>query len=262
VAHFYFSIYNKELLTLEEFVHKFQTEILPAYHHFREETTAAPSSDWMPSLASMSPMERYHALEKPYLVTPDWQTLSILKMRHTAGCKISRYGIRFQNVWYWDDALFSHMGNTANIFYHAVEKPLAPSSITVTVNGKFVCEAFPAQKLNFTDANPIELQAHLDGQNRHTAEMKHTITRINRSAAAILPEKEAAADHASNTILPEKVQLRDHSYTVQTVEQTPALSEKVPATTDNTDNSAADAYSNKTSQSSIQEILTFLFGEK
>ena len=257
------STFTAIILTLEEFVHKFQTEILPAYHHFREETTTVPSPDWTPSLASMSPLERYHALEKPYLVTPDWQTLSILKMRHTAGCKISRYGIRFQNVWYWDDALYPHMGNTANIFYHAVEKPLAPSSITVTVNGKFVCEAFPAQKLSFTDANPIELQAHLYGQNRHTAEMKHAITRINRSVSAILPEERAAADHnTSNTILPEKVQLRDHSYTVQTIEQTPALSTQVPATTDNTDETAAGASSNKTSQSSIQEILSFLFGEK
>lgn len=138
-----------------------------------------------------------------------------------------------------------------------MEKPLAPSSITVTVNGKFVCEAFPAQKLNFTDANPVELQAHLDGQNRHTAEMKHTITRINRSVSAILPEEGAAADHTSNTILPEKVQLRDHSYTVQTVEQTPALSSHVAATTDNTDATAADACSKKTSQASVQEILTF-----
>jgi len=253
---------TKELLTLEEFVQKFQTEILPAYHHFREETTTAPSPDWMPSLASMSPLERYHALEKPYLVTPDWQTLSILKMRHTVGCKISRYGIRFQNVWYWDDALYPYMGNTANIFYHAVEKPLAPSSITVTVNGKFVCEAFPAQKLSFTDANPIELQAHLDGQNRHTAEMKYAITRINRLVSAILPEEGTSADHTPNTILPEKAQLRDHSYTVQIVEPAPALSEKVAATTDNTDKTAADACSNRTSQASIQEILSFLFGEK
>ena len=139
--------------------------------------------------------------------------------------------------------------------------PVLGAICAVTVNGKFVCEAFPAQKLSFTDANPIELQAHLDGQNRHAAEMKHAITRINRSVSAILPEEGAAADHTLNTILPEKVQLRDHSYTVQTIEQTPALSEKVGATTDNTDNSAADACSKKTSQASIQKILSFLFGE-
>ena len=88
---------NKELLTLEEFVMKYQSEILPAYHHFRED---APEdmNEWTPSLDSMSPMERYHALEKPYMVTPNWQTLSALKMHHAAGCKIRRHGIRFQNV--------------------------------------------------------------------------------------------------------------------------------------------------------------------
>ena len=84
---------NKELLTLEEFVMKFQSEILPAYHHFREDAPEE-KGEWMPTLDSMSPMERYHALEKPYLVTPDWQTLSALKMHHAAGCKIRRHGIR------------------------------------------------------------------------------------------------------------------------------------------------------------------------
>ena len=246
---------NKELLTLEEFVMKFQSEILPAYHHFHEDAPEEMGG-WMPALASMSPMERYHALEKPYLVTPDWQTLCALKMHHAAGCKIRRHGIRFQNVWYWDDALAQHMDAAADVFYHAVEKPLAPSSITVTVNGRFVCEAFPAQKLPFTDAEPAQLQAHLDGQRKHQQEMKKTICRINQSVAGILPP-DAAAAAAS-----EKTQLRSHCYAAALGEQTPALSGNAHSLPDSPEMPPeAGACQDKTSPSSIQEVLSFLFGE-
>lgn len=246
---------NKELLTLEEFVMKFQSEILPAYHHFRED---APEdmNEWTPSLNSMSPMERYHALEKPYMVTPDWQTLSALKMHHAAGCKIRRHGIRFQNVWYWNDALAQHMDAAADVFYHAVEKPLAPSSITVTVNGRFVCEAFPAQKLPFTDADPVLLQAHLDGQRKHQQEMKKAICRINQSVAGILPPDATAAEAS------EKTQLRSHCYAAAIGEQTPALSDNAHSLPDSPEMTPeTGARQSKTSPSSIQEVLSFLFGE-
>lgn len=246
---------NKELLTLAEFVVKFQTEILPAYHHFRE-AASEDMGQWMLTPASMSPMERYHALEKPYLVTPDWQTLSALKMHHAADCKIRRHGIRFQNVWYWDDALAQHMDAAADIFYHAVEKPLSPSSITVTVNGRFVCEAFPAQKLPFTDADPAQLQAHLDGQRRHQQEMKKTICRINQSVAGILPPDASAAATS------EKAQLRSHCYAAALYEQTPTLSDNALPLQDSPEMTpVAGACQNKTSPSSIQEVLSFLFGE-
>lgn len=243
---------NKELLTLEEFVEKFQSEILPAYHHFREDT---PENMGTPTLSSMSPMERYHALEKPYLVTPDWRTLSALKMHHAVGCKIRRHGIRFQNVWYWDEALARHMDALADVFYHAVEKPLAPSSLTVTVNGRFVCEAFPAQRFPFTNADTVELQAHLDGQRRHQHEMEKTVCRINRSAAGILPPDTTAA--AS-----EKAQLRSHCYAAALGKQTSALSDSEQPLPDSPEvTPAADACQAKTSPSSVQEMLSFLFGE-
>ena len=238
---------------------KFQSEILPAYHHFREEASENDPRDmdnWMPVLASMSPMERYHALEKPYLVTPDWRTLSALKMHHTSGCKIRRHGIRFQNTWYWDDALRQHIGDSADVFYHAVEKPLVPSSITVAVNGKFVCEAFPAQRLPFTGANPVVLQSHLDGQKKHQREMKQVITRINQSAAGILPS------YATASTMSEKAQLRDLCYAATVNEQAPALPEDDTASSDSPKmNPEAGVCQTKTSPADFQEMLSFLFGE-
>jgi hypothetical protein len=247
---------SKKLLTLEEFVSRFQSEILPAYHHFRETRQETSEADgWTPSFSSMSPLERYHALEKPYLITPGWQTLSALKLHHKPGCSIRHHGIRFQNVWYWDDTLRSHMGSTADIFFHAVEKPLAPSSITVTVNGKFVCEAFPAQKMAFLNENPAVLQSHLDGQEQHRAEMNQALTRINHSASAILPPEASAS-------LPEKTQLRDQCYAPSVKNEAPAPPDGFQVQTGSTKTSPeTDASSAKTSPSTFQEMLTFLFGE-
>lgn len=131
-----------------------------------------------------------------------------------------------------------------------------PSSITVTVNGRFVCEAFPAQKLPFTDADPTQLQTLLDGQRRHQQEMKKTICRINQSAAGILPP-DASAAAAS-----EKAQLRSHCYAAALYEQTPALSDNALPLPDSPEMTpVASACQNKTSPSSIQEVLSFLFGE-
>lgn len=181
---------KKELLTMDAFVQKFQSEILPAYHQFHKAGS-----------------------------TPDWQTLCALKLHHAPDCHVGCQGIRFQNVWYWDDALREHIGSSANVFYHSVEKPFAPSSLTVTVGGRFVCEAFPAQKLPFTGADPAELQAHMDGNRQHEKSLKETITRIDRSAAAILPPE------ASASTVSEKAQLRDHCYAASVMEQASAPSD-------------------------------------
>lgn len=243
---------SKQLLTLEEFVHKFRSEILPAYHHFRE-TSNVPAG-WTPELSSMSPLERYHALEKPYQITPDWRTLSALKMHHASGCKIGQHGVRFQNVWYWDDALRHHIGMSADIFYHTAPKPLAPSSITITVNGNLVCEAFPAQKLPFIDADPAALQEHMDAQRLHEQELKSAITRVRRSAA-ILPHG------AESTAISEKALLRNECYTASLSTQTSALPDDAPPSPGSPELPSVADVQQTTSSSSIQEVLSFLFGE-
>ena len=48
----------------------------------REQQDDDFESEWIPDFSSMSPMERYHILEKPLWSTPDRQTLCILKLHH------------------------------------------------------------------------------------------------------------------------------------------------------------------------------------
>ena len=95
--------------------------------------------------------------------------------------------------------------------------PVTLAPITVTVNGRFVCEVFPAQKLPFTDADPAQLLAHLDGQRKHQQKIEKTICRINQSVAGILPPD------ATATEVSEKTQLRSHCYAAAIGEQTPPV---------------------------------------
>ena len=233
---------NKELMTLEDFVRKFQDEILPAYHH-QKECDDDFSSEWIPAFSSMSPMERYHILEKPYMVTPDWQTLCILKLHHETR-KIRSSGIKFRDEWYWADEMSEYINQYCDIFYHAVEKPLVPLSLTVTVNGRFVCEAFPAQRLKYVGEDRIILQEHLDGQHRAEQKISKSLTRIKRSAAGILPQ------HIDKWEETERRQLRDECY-APTVEEA-ASSPDVPDHND-------DAIASKTNSLEIDEIFASMF---
>ena len=149
-----------------------------------------------------------------------------------------------------------------NGIFNRLNLPLVASggfdvySLMVIVSGRFACEAFPAQKLPFTGADPAELQAHMDGNRQHEKALKETITKINRSAAAILPPG------ASSSTVSEKAQLRDHCYATSVTEQASAPSDNAGTLPDGPENiPGADAASKTTPPSAMQEFLNFLFGE-
>lgn len=111
---------EKKLLTLEEFVSKFEGEFLPAYHGLPtppEETSEAEGmSGWMLSFESMSPAQRYSALDKAKTLVPDWKTLGILKRHYYPdSAVVSHRGVRFQKVYYTDEALAAHVGDRVDI---------------------------------------------------------------------------------------------------------------------------------------------------
>ena len=53
-------------------------------------------------------------------------------------------------------------------------------SITVLMNGHYLCEAYPVEPLPFVDADPDKLQAHLDAQARQQKKMQAPVTRLKR----------------------------------------------------------------------------------
>ena len=155
-----------KLLTLASFAQYFQSVILPDYHN----TVAEGSTD------RMTPLESYRTLPKARDLIPTWKTMSILKSRR-AYYTVQRQGIRCQNVFYWSDALDPYVGYRMLVYY---SESLPPLSITVLLNGHYLCEAYPVEVLPFIGAESDKLQAHLDAQALQKKKMQAPVTRIRR----------------------------------------------------------------------------------
>ena len=103
----------------------------------------------------------------------------------------------------------------------------------------------------------IYLSVNTDLLTRNIQELKETITRINRSAAAILPPE------ASASTVSEKAQLRGYCYAASVTEQASAPSDSAGTLPDGPEcDPEADARSKTTSPANVQEFLNFLFGEE
>lgn len=157
---------EEKLFTLASFVAYFASVILPDYHN------TIPKD----SKSRMTPLECYRKLPKARDLIPTWKTMSILKSRR-AYYTVQRQGIRCQNVFYWSDALDPYVGCRLLVYY---SQALPPLSITVLLNGRYLCEAYPVEALPFVDATPEQLQAHLDAQALQRKKMQAPVTRIKR----------------------------------------------------------------------------------
>lgn len=230
---------QKKLLTLEEFVSYFQNTILLEYHNTVDaETTIPELPGWNLSSKYMSPAQRYAFLEKAKTITPDWRTISILKMHHSPDHKVHRWGIRFCNTYYQADELGGLVGASVDILFNRVQPPYAPSSISVIHNNRYLCEAIPAEVRHLTGDSPIDIMHASDRQNQPARDMKAQLTRIRRSAESILPEK--AQSNPS-----EKNQLYDMVFA-------PSVEEEL----DTSEITCPD-----TKKSYVQKGLSFLFGD-
>lgn len=240
---------EKKLLTLEEFVSYFQNTILPEYHDTPDtETTIPDLPGWELSKESMSPMQKYRLLEKAKTITPDWSTICVLKMHHSSGHRVGKWGIRFKNVYYQADALAYIVNESVDILYHKVQPPFAPSSITIIHNGAFLCEAFPAEKRYLISDSAIEVMLDSDRQSNAAHEIHAKIKRIRRSSSALLPSE-------AKSVIKGNGQLYDHTYTA-------AVSEDLSESMESTEmNESADNFEFSVSKDQIQNGLSFLFGD-
>lgn len=229
----------KKLLTLEEFVAYFQDTVLPEYHNRIDPNTSLPQlPGWSLSCESMTPLQKYNFLEKAKTVTPDWSTIGILKMHHSAGHKVGRWGIRFCNTYYQADELSRVGDDLVDILFHRVQPPYAPSSITVIHRNRYLCEAFPAERRQLVGDSCVAIMHDSDRQNQPAHEIKASLSRIRQSVKSILPDKAQSAPS-------EKNQLYDLTY---------APSVEAEADGNNASKPITQA-------SSIQKSLSFLFGE-
>lgn len=192
---------QKKLLTMNEFVSYFENTILPEYHNMIDtETTIPELPGWNLSMKSMSPAQKYELLEKAKTITPDWSTISIMKMHHSPKHTVTRKGIRFSNTFYQADELGGMVDTEVDILFNRVCPPFAPASISVIHNNKYICEAIPAEIRHQAGDSSLDLTLDSDRQNRPAREMKSQVTRIRRSAEAILPDKAKSKPNEKNQL--------------------------------------------------------------
>ena len=250
---------EKRLLTFEEFVDYFQNVILPTYHGMTENLDEASHAEeaiddgYTLSLESMSPAQKYRNLEKARNVIPDWKTMGIL-MRHYEpdATEIKQYGVRFAGIYYQHEKLNEYAGQRASILYHSYCKPFAPSSIIVIVEGKAICEAFPAYRNKMSGESPAKLSEDRRIQNAPSIKMAKTIERIGKSVHNILPENVESHE------LSEKEQLQEYSFAPMPVDGNIASQENVNYTS-NPDNAAKHDKNNWNED--FDAAHEFLFGK-
>ena len=250
---------SKKLYTLEEFSHKFATEILPAYHGEKDQAITNPEiPGWTLDIQNMTPMQRYENLTKSRTLIPSYKTVSIIKNHFKPNCLIQPQGIRFEYIYYDAEELQQLRGQYADILYFKVTKPYAPSSITVIYQSEYLCEAFPDNVNGYTGIPDQVLSEISHSQNKQASEINRAVAKVRKNVGGILPPNMTTASLESfqKSATGQREQLRDESYSVPYEKRTDT-NEAIK----NSSQSTPDIKDIKTSKTRFQEGLDFLFGQ-
>jgi putative transposase len=140
-----------ELLNMDELYALLINEILPMYD-------ATPHEGY----GGRTPAELYRTLPKARDEVPGGAMLAIAK-EEQAKRKVGVWGIRFNNVWYWDYAMTHYTGQWVQVLYDRDE--LSTLSIfTVPGNGKqakFICVAEPKEELQMVGEDAEKLKRYV-----------------------------------------------------------------------------------------------------
>lgn len=156
------------LWTLDQMYAYIRDTVLPEYH-------ARPHQGH----GDKAPMELYNTLPRARHDQPDWDVLALAR-KHMTERKISQSGIRFKNELYWHDNMIGLAGQDAVIRY----SPSGLSSVTVMVDGRFLCEAPVKERLALIDAPEEQLGLHMSKQKRQKRDTTDRIKWASRSMFA------------------------------------------------------------------------------
>lgn len=164
-----------ELMTMDEFVEVFQSQILPAYH-------AHPHSGYN----NEAPAARYARLPKARGEIFSWAILDELRMQQ-AERVVTTQGIKFRGRLYWDRELVHLVGE------HVVIKFSDCDMDSITVRGtdaRFICVAELRFAMQYVGEDPETIARHVAMQKQQELEVRQRI----RSYGARLPGKRASGN--------------------------------------------------------------------
>lgn len=158
-----------QLWTMDQFYEYLQDTVFPEYHNRPHE-----------GHDDRKPIDLYNTLPRARDDQPSWAMLAVARLNMTER-KITQSGIKFKNRTYWDDELIGQAGQTATIRYS--ESDL--TSVTVLLNGRFLCEAGIKERLQLIDEDQEKLAAHMSKQK---AQLRDTVERVRRASRSVFAD--------------------------------------------------------------------------
>ena len=169
-----------ELWTFEKFARYWFEELIPTYNNSVFDNSGAPIT---PSQEHPSPQLKYLSLEKINKLVPDWDSLSVLKERKNEYA-VQDNGVKYNGEVYWHpalEALKTPRGQEKKKVRVYDFDSSFRHSITLSYNGKFLCEAEPRVHHKTIESDRLKLALHLEEQKKARRNISRQVTMIHQS---------------------------------------------------------------------------------
>ena len=157
-----------QLWTMDQFYEWLRDDVFPAYHNRPHE-----------GHGGRKPIDLYNTLPRARMEQPSWQMLCVAR-DDMAERKITQRGIKFKNKLFWSDEMIGLAGTDAVIRYSRSDL----SSVSVMVDGKFLCEAGLHETFSLVGEDEERIAAHVGKQKKQMRETRFRIAVASRSAFA------------------------------------------------------------------------------
>lgn len=157
-----------QLWTMDQFYEWLRDDVFPAYHNRPHE-----------GHGGRKPIDLYNTLPHARMEQPSWQMLCVAR-DDMAERKITQRGIKFKNKLFWSDEMIGLAGTDAVIRYSRSDL----SSVSVMVDGKFLCEAGLHETFLLVGEDEERIAAHVGKQKKQMRETRFRIAVASRSAFA------------------------------------------------------------------------------
>ena len=154
-----------QLWTMDQFYEWLRDDVFPAYHNRPHE-----------GHGGRKPIDLYNTLPRARMDQPSWAMLSVARM-DMAERKITQRGISFKKKLYWSDEMIGLAGTDAVIRYSRSDL----SSVSVMVDGKFLCEAGLHETFSLVGEDEERVAAHVGRQKKQLRETRRRIAVASRS---------------------------------------------------------------------------------
>lgn len=164
--HLRLAVERGQLWTMDQFYEYLRDTVFPEY-------IERPHQGY----DGQKPIDLYKTLPRARDDQPSWDMLNVLRNNRVER-RISQQGVRFQKETYWDDEMIGLAGKTVTVLYDEADT----STVGIVLEGHFLCEAEPVERLRMVDEDQDVVAEHMAVQKRQYKDTTQRIKRASRSA--------------------------------------------------------------------------------